>query len=481
MRKIKHLFLALLAVTGLSTAWASNLPGTNTLPSSDNGPAKTSFSVQWSGETTVTYNGQQQTGLTATYVDGDNVTHTLALSFTDGTTVINSPNYPVNAGAWIVTAQASGVTLDGATNVLNIQPAPVYVTGASAEIAKFADGTFNGVVTNHGTLNGVFNNDNVDVLTTAIFSDSTVGTGDTITLYYALVGDVNTLSNYTVTPSSAFYTDAGVVLPNVVPNNSIGQHGFDLSAYGYCTGNGYSIDYHLSSGNPDQFRIDFADTRIADITWTDLATTGANGTIAVNLPAANLPTGNYAMSVYFRDSRYPALESQPVTLNIHVNLPETYTMPLFDNVIALVDTCHCFSNIQWYHRGSAAEAWTAIPGATGYYYREEGGLTGEYFVQADMNGVTTYTCPQTDLSTLIADEGTQTTVAAYPNPAVETVQVTIKGSEASTHTLRVINTMGAELESLTFEGESTNLDLRHYQHGSYMVNVDGLTVRIIKK
>ena len=478
MRKTTLLFLALLAVTGFSTAWASVLSGNDP----DSNAAKATYTVQWAGATTVTYNGQPQDGLSATIVDGNNVTHTLTITYTKGTEVINAPNHPVNAGAWVATANPpAGVTLDGATTMLNIQPAPVYVTGAAAERAKFADGTLNGVVTDNGTLNGVIGNDNVDVLTTAIFSDFFVGTGKTITLYYALVGDANVLGNYIITPSSALYTNAGVVLPNVIPNNAIGQHGFELSAYGYCTGNGYNIDYHLTSGNPNQYRIDFADARFTDINWLNLVTTGANGTIYLTLPAADLPTGDYAMSIYFRDSQYPALESQPITVNFHVNLPQTYTMPLFDNVIALVDTCNCFSNIQWYHRGSADEAWTAIPGATNYYYREEGGLTGEYFVQADMNGVTTYTCPQTDLTTLIADENTSATVTAYPNPTVENVKVTINGSEAYIHTLRVINTMGAEMENRTFEGESINLDMRNYQHGNYMVNVDGITVRVIKK
>ena len=65
MRKTKHLFLALLAVSGLSTAWASNLPGSKP----DSTAAKTAYDVVWTGETNVVYNGQPQNGLTASYVD----------------------------------------------------------------------------------------------------------------------------------------------------------------------------------------------------------------------------------------------------------------------------------------------------------------------------------------------------------------------------------------------------------------------------
>ena len=484
MRKTTHLFLALLAVTGFSTAWASDLPGRGP----DSTAAKTTYTVQWAGPTDVTYTALPQNGLSASYVDA-NGSHNLTLTFTKGTEVITSPNFPVNAGAWTVTASTPqpGITLVGATAMLNIQPAPVYVTGAAAEIAKFADGSLAGVVTDNGVLNGVLGSDQISHLTTAIFSDYFVGTDKTITLYYALIGDDSTmLSNYLMTPSSAFYTNSGIVIPNMLPDlnrqnteTTIAQNGIELSAFGYCTGTGYSIDYHLISGTPDEYRVDFDDNRISDVNWTSLTTPGANGTVDITLPA-DLPTGDYVMNVIFRDSRYPGLESNPLTVNLHVNLPETYTMPLFDNVIALVDTCNCFTDIQWYHRNSAAEAWAAIPGANGYFYREEGGLTGEYFVRAKMNGVETFTCPQTDMTTLITDGDQTATVKAYPNPTTESVNVTINGSDINTHTLRVISTLGAEMENRTFEGSNTTIDMRAYQHGSYMVNVDGIVVRVIK-
>ena len=487
MRKTTHLFLALLAVTGLSTTtWASDLPGNDP----DSNAAKTSYTVQWTGETDVVYTAQQQNVLSASYVDGNNVLQSLNLTFTnaDGSEVISSPNCPVNAGAWTVTAHASqpGVTLDNATIMLNIQAAPVTVTGAMAELAKFADGRLEGVVTNNGVLNGVLGNDQVSHRTTAIFSDFNEGAGKTITLWYALVADDTVLlHNYYMSPHSQHFTDSGVVIANMLPDltiqntdTTVAQNGIDLNAFGYCTGTGYSIAYHLISGNPDEYRIDFADTRITDVDWTSLTTPGATGTVDINLPV-DLPTGDYTMDIIFRDSRYPGLESQPITVNFHVNLPETYTMPLFDDVIALVDTCNCFTDIQWYHRANASDTWTAIPGANGYYYREEGGLTGEYFVSAKMNGVDTYTCPQTDMETLISDDQ-QVTVSAYPNPTRENVNITIEGSDASTHAIRVINTMGVEMLHGTFEGNSVTIDMQSYPRGNYMVTVDGIVVRVIR-
>lgn len=487
MSKPKHFILAMLAVTCVSTAaWAFDMPSSSRLLNGSD--MKAVCNVQWTGETVVTYSAQPQTGLSASYVDANSVTHTLQLTFTNGIEEISSPNYPVNAGTWNVTAHSPqpGDQLNGATATLTILPAPVYVTGAAAELAKFADGTIDGVVTEQGTLHGVLGNDNVSHITTAIFSDFLVGEGKTITLWYALVGDTNVLANYILTPNSVEYTDAGIVIPNMLPNpnaqntdTTIAQNGIDLYAYGYCSGSNYNIRYHLISGNPDQYSLDFANPSITDVDWTNLSVTGANGIINVNMPV-DLSSGDYAVNIYFRDSRFPALISNPIPVSLHVNLPETYTMPLFDNVIALVDTCHCFTNIQWYHRANAGDEWAAIPGATDYYYREEGGLTGEYFVRADMNGVQTYTCPQSDVATLISDDAQPAKIMAYPNPTSESVTVAVSGSRTDTHLMSVINTMGVEMESRTFEGDNVTIDMRGYQKGNYMVSVDGMVVRVIR-
>ena len=173
----------------------------------------------------------------------------------------------------------------------------------------------------------------------------------------------------------------------------------------------------------------------------------------------------------------------PIEVTIHVNLPETYVMPLFSDVIALVDTCHCLTDVQWYHREAGAADWEAIPGANDYYYHQEGGLTGEYFVSARYNGQPTYTCPQSDMTTLITEP--QPTLTAYPNPTrhVVTLELLTPHSSlltAQTHVLRLLNLQGVELERRVFEGHSLQLDLSAYQRGSYVVSVDGMVVRVIR-
>ncbi len=446
------------------------------------------YNTVWTGDTTVTYSSQPYTGIKATYTDYMGIEHTPALTFVCGNETITTPDYPVTVGTWTVSAAVpDGDSLISPVTTFVIARATIYVSGVEVETAKFFDGTTDAVVTNQGTLTNVQGNDAVTHATVATFSDATIGGNKTVTVIYTIDGDAALLANYNLDPATEIYTNNGYIIEPMVPNTdrpeddtTVVEQGFDVYAYGYCSGSGYSIRYHLNSGNPDQYKLDFADSRLVDVPWTNLTTAGAEGTIDINVPV-DLPMGDYSVIVTFRDSRFSWLESAPMTMTFHVNLPETFTMPLFNNVIALVDTCHCFSDIQWYHRANATDQWRAIPGATGYYYHAtDTELQGEFFVKAKYNGVETYTCPQTDMETLITDDEQNVNVKAYPNPTTEGVTLTIVGSTQYEHTLRVISTVGVEKEYRTFTGNNTTIDMSDYQSGTYMVSVDGVVVRVIR-
>ena len=366
------------------------------------------------------------------------------------------------------------------------------MAGAEAQIAKFEDGNTNAVVLNAGQLEGIKFNDAVAHETTASFSDASIGEGKTITLFYELTGDAALLANYDLTPASDVFTAEGVIIEKFIPDNNPDEkeddeaqieEGIEVYAYGYCDGSGYSLRYHLNSGNPDQYKIDFDDSRFEDVNWTNLTTPGKDGTIDIEIPV-DMPTGDYTFTATFRDSRFDWLESAPLNVTFHVNLPETYVTPMFDNTIALVDTCNCFTDIQWYHRADASEAWQPIAGATGYYYRPADGskLTGEFFVQAKMNGVPTYTCGQADMQTLYgADKQQKAIVKAFPNPVVNTTTVSIEHSDNWEHALHVVNLMGVEIINTTFEGDRTTIDLDGHAQGNYMISVDGIVVKVMKQ
>ena len=287
--------------------------------------------------------------------------------------------------------------------------------------------------------------------------------------------DINIVANFSSSIAIAMDTDH-----KAEAANSEVQNGFEINTYGYCNDNSYRLKYYLLSGEPDQYKVEFDDNRFFDTDWTELATVGPEGTIDLEIPA-DIPTGDYSMKVTFRNSNYTAFDSEPIEVSFHVNLPETYTVPLYDNVIALVNTCECFTDIQWYHRDNSNADWQAISGATGYYYRQVGGLTGEYFVSAKMNGVSTYTCPQTDVKTLYGAPKKVAKVHVSPNPIENNATVSIEDSENIEHDLRIINVMGNVIEVRTFNGNSTSIDMGAYPTGSYMINVDGIGVKVIRK
>ncbi len=372
---------------------------------------------------------------------------------------------------------------------LTVSKAAVYVSGAEVHIAKFEDNNTDAEVTDKGVLHGVKLNDPVDHITTASFSSADVAEHLTITLFYELSGDPALIENYYLTVPSEVYTEEGVIIEQMLPDNDHQpgeteqvevKEGIDVYLFGYCDGSGNSLRYHLNRGIPDQYMIDFEDSRFTDVDWTNLDTPGKDGTIFLEIPE-DMPTGDYNMSVQFRDSRFDWLESRQFNVTFHVNLPETYTMPQFGNVIALVDTCECFTDIQWYYRATDTDVWEPIPGATGYYCHVDNKLTGEYFVKAKMNGVETFTCPQTDMETLYQDDIKQAKVSAYPNPVVNTTTVTIENSENRNHNLRIVNMMGIEVENATFEGNETTVDMGGYTTGNYMISVDGIVVKVMKK
>ena len=382
------------------------------------------------------------------------------------------------------TAQNYAITFVDGT--LTVNKAAVIVSGAKVQIAKFEDGTTDAVILDKGILNGVMLNDPVDHITTATFSDATVGEGKTIKMFYELSGNPVLLLNYDLILTAEDYIEEGTIIENFIPDNnpsekedeSVVKEGIEVYAYGYCDGSGYSLRYHLNSGNPDQYKIEFADPRFEDVDWTDLETPGKDGTININIPV-DLPTGDYSMTVTFRDSRFEWLESNALNVTFHMNLPETYVVALFDNVMAVVDTCECLTDIQWYWRANSTDQWQAIEGATGYYYKQEGGLSGEYFIHAKMNGVDTYTCPQDDMT--LYGYTKQAKVRAYPNPVVNTTTVTIENSYNYEHTLRVVNLMGNEMMTTSFEGNETTVDMDGFVQGNYMISVDGIVVKVMKQ
>lgn len=426
------------------------------------------------------YTGTAFDQLTGVYTDDNSNEVEANLTFIKGNDTVRTPDYPVNAGVWAVTANPvnPAYLLANNTFTLTITPAALTVSGVVVDSVKFYDGSRMANVTNRGGVSGVVGNDVVEYSVIAMYDTPEVGEGKIITATYSVVGDLGT--NYVFGTNNDTLTRNGIIVEAIVPDNNFGDTntGIQVDATGYCIGNGI-ISYQLTSGNPDQYKLSFSDQAFADTNWQTITTAGQ---IEIDVPEGVEP-GTYDVTIVFGDSRFPQLVSNPVTVSFNVNLPETYTMPLFSDVIALVDTCHCFTDIHWFHSTDNGATWTEITEAHNqYYWQEEPALTGQYRVVATMSGRTVVTCPQTDVTTLIVDEQSpEASVEAYPNPATDQVTLRVNGSAARTHTLRVMSVMGLTIESRVFEGNEAKVDLRGLQAGNYVVSVDGIVVRVIKK
>lgn len=439
---------------------------------------RNTYPLTWSHiDTTVTYNGTSYLGeISASYVDDNSNVVPALLLVTDNNG--NPVTEARNVGVYTITAfpvdtnyQLGGVLV----NTLTIVPAPVVATGISVVTTKLYDGTTTAVVNNMGTPSPIYGNDDLSLLTTATYDDPAVGENKTITAQLVLAGA--DMANYTLASTSQVITTTGVIVAPLVFDNTqgTGGSGIDVDASGYCSGDASAVQFHLTSGTPDQYKLVYDSAAHAqgfvDVAWTNITTAG---NVDIVIPADAF-YGNYNVTLTLRNSAYPQFESAAIPVTFRVNLSRNYTMPIFSDVISIVDTCNCIdqSSVKWYHNGTYV--------GDGPYYQEVGGLTGSYHVTMTMNGNSVQTCEQYDVITLVPEAATlEATVTAYPNPAVDQVNVTIENSYSASHSLRVMNVMGVTLVNTTFEGNTTMVDFSRFGAGSYTVSVDGVVARVIK-
>ena len=444
---------------------------------------RNTYAVVWNiPSASVTYNAQPVTSIYATYTHEEG-TDTAILRFTVMATGFTTEQ-PVNAAEYKITAlsQDADIFLDTATttNYLTILPAGLTATGFEVENEKFYDGNDTAIVSTYATLNGVLANDEVILDNVhAHFSDATIGEGKSIIVYYGIAGAQ--AANYVLDTNAFLAATDGAILARYVYADTAND-GIAVNAMGYCAGSD-TIRYFLESGNPDKYNLIYSDEAVAqgfvNAGWTSLDAS-TPGVILIDVPADAI-SGIYSAKLVFCNSNHANMVSDTANIIFSVNLPKTYTAPLFDDVIALVDTCHCFTDIHWFHSTDGGATWDSVAYGV-YYYQEVGGLTGQYRVVAKMNGIPMASCPQDDITTLLSDEtAPAATVTIFPNPATERAGITVSNSRNDIHTLRVMNIMGVEMINTTFSGDNCQIDLRSFANGSYTVSVDGIVVRVIKK
>ena len=443
------------------------------------------YGLTWVGVGgTTPYTGNAIDNISATFTDDNGNTVNANLRYIDING--NESSSITTVGSYRVIASSPNPNYHfnaDTVRTIVIVPDTLTVTGTVVEDTKLYDGTFDAVVVADGVLNTVHGNDDV-VLNpvTARFTDATPGDGKTIVAHYTISGA--DMANYVLdTNYAAIVVNSGAIVAPILPNVFYGENGGGYhNAYdpafnfnGFCTPVA-TVNIKLTSGNPDQYTLDFnaaAEAEgFADVAWT---ATVDDTTIQFNIPAT-AKAGDYSVALSLREAAYPQYASAPITVNFSVGMNKDYVTAIFGDVLTVVNKGEVlnYDQYNWFCNGVEI-------GQYGQYYQDPNGLSSSnyYFVQLtnSTTGAVARTCPQTFVDVLAEDS---VFLYTYPNPTTDTVNVTVS-NERSTHVLSVMNVMGQVIFTTKFEGENYDIDLSGYANGSYTITVDGATVRVIKK
>jgi len=250
----------------------------------------------------------------------------------------------------------------------NITPKSLTITAPTITLSKVYDG--NNVATSTvGTLSGVVASDAGKVTVTAVasYDNATVGTNKAITVVYRLVGSA--AGNYSA-PADLVVTGAEISSGSIVleplsnPTPS-------------ATNNDLVLSYNVVAGGPTQYKITFEAAALAvgmqNVSYTVLATTGADGRITISVPKGTRP-GKYKGTLQLKNDS--GVESAAYDFVITVNIPTEYIAVKYNRVLVLDNSTRMFSAYQWYKDG------VAIDGATKQFYSDPKGLVGTYSIQA---------------------------------------------------------------------------------------------------
>ncbi|MCR5498282.1 MAG: InlB B-repeat-containing protein [Paludibacteraceae bacterium] len=241
-----------------------------------------------------------------------------------------------------------------------------------------------------------------------------------------------------------------------------------IPAFGYCPNTEDVIRYSLlNSEAPSEYKIVFSEEAKA-VGFVDVDFTKIDADNEVKIVIPDCPADVYRASIQFKNkinSVTPFFD-----IDLRVNLSNDYILDIWQDVVSVVNTENIFREYQWYHDD------VKVGGATLPYYCEKKGLSGSYYLEAvTTDGRQLRTCKKW------FDNATNTTLSVYPNPTSEKATVELSVDNGATHSLTVTNALGVVVLNSSFVGRKTQIDFRSLAPGAYIVEVDGLTVKEIRK
>lgn len=387
--------------------------------------------------------------------------------------------------------------VDTTTYTATVVPFPLTSHGVDVQKVKQWDGTDYAEVLVPGTIDSLFVNDTVNIYTTAKYDTPEAGHGKDITATYTIDGPQS--HNY-FAPAEHFFCNDGVIIAATImdgaandPLNSglltfgtIDDEGVFTAATStepnYCQATEVGLKYSVLDGEPTMYTLNFDDAAVAQGFVNAQGLTGLTypvsypfeGVINFTIPTT-CKEGRYGVQVSFVNDANVSYDV--ATVYFYVNMSNAYLVQLFCDVIsvdnsgALDGMPNRFDTYQWYKNGAM------IDGATKAYYQDPEGLNGEYSVLVNKDSVDeNYICPMSNFRSC----PTEKIVYAYPNPVANIVTIDLEGFDEGTHTLNVFSNTGLSIFTTTFTEDKYPLDMTAMAPGTYMITVDGVSVKVIK-
>ncbi len=237
---------------------------------------------------------------------------------------------------------------------------------------------------------------------------------------------------------------------------------------GYCPGSEDVMRYTLlTSEAPTEYTIMYDDeAKAIGFEDMDFSPIMADNEIRVVIP--DCPARTYKAKVQFRNA---SNSLTPIfDVEVRVNLSNEYITDIWNDVVSAVNLENRFVAYQWYHND------VKVGGATAPYYCEKSGLSGNYYMEVvTVEGEHLRTCKKW------FDNGSSTTLSVYPNPTAGIATVELSADNGDVHRLEVTNQQGVVVYTTTFVGRKLQVDFSRFASGAYVVNVDGLTVKEIRR
>lgn len=246
---------------------------------------------------------------------------------------------------------------------------------------------------------------------------------------------------------------------------------FNVNGEGYCPGSEGTISYRISDGVPTEYRVIYSEAAknqgFTDVDWTNVT---VDSRITISVPLA-CEAGKYSAEVIFRNEVLS--ETEPLKFEFTVNLSKSYTVAIFDDVVSIDNRENRFTSYQWYHNGELIE------GATEPYYQEIGGLSGNYYVKLNIGTDSEVrTCSRDVWDELVHGERS---ITVSPNPMDGEVTVYLDNFDNNQHSLSIINDIGTTIITEWFRGDVVNINTNVLTPGNYIVSIDGIIEKVIKK